>query len=699
MLKLLRLSLALTLLLAVAGVVPAAGQDQTGPEPIPQTPSLENPIYMPFMMKTYQGFSVTGQVTDETGNPLTGVVVSSGAGLTTTTDLNGSYVMSVGKGEYSVAAQQNNFGFLPPNMDLSVQSNITSLDFTGTDCTELVVNGGFDTDDSWVLSNAAFGDVISGTRSLKLGLVDPASNAAGSSAAMSNVFTIPSTAKDPMLRLWIFTRSVGAAKPTAPSEPKLGEIFFGPALDANDHQAIQILNSDGTLLETLKDFGGSNNQEWGLVQYNLAKYVGNTIRLGLGVTNDGLGGVTAMFVDSVSLVTCPTVYAPEGLDPSALLSSPDACANQLGNPGFETSGGWHIPYTEFPAGYTTAVYPGTVFAGARSMRTGIPVYQPWNNRYSYSDFWQVVYIPNAISSASLDVWVKLTSTEAPYAPEGAPEGTPEVDLAETDPAFAPGKTWGQEPLAYDAMYIMILNPYNGYVIQTLKSWPAKNNDWKHWVFDLSAYHGLNIRIQMGSYNDGWQGVTAMYVDEAQVIVCDGGLPPPPPPPPATTCGAGQTEQLVNTSFETNNGWYRPVTAYTAHYSNLLFYTGARSMQTGIINWWHNRYSYSDFGQYVYIPSGVSNATLRYWVNLSSGGGGWGRDWYDKQYLLVLNPWGYWIDTLFWANGRNSAGWVNVVQDITYMRGYPVRLQFGTYNNGWNGVSSMFVDDVTLCTTP
>jgi len=43
------------------------------------------------------------------------------------------------------------------------------------------------------------------------------------------------------------------------------------------------------LLETLIDFQGKDKQEWGLIQFNLAKYVGNTIRLGFGVTNDGLG--------------------------------------------------------------------------------------------------------------------------------------------------------------------------------------------------------------------------------------------------------------------------------------------------------------------------------------------------------------------------------------------------------------------------
>ena len=477
-------------------------------------------------MKNYQAFSVTGQVTDETGNPLAGVVVNSGAGLTTTTGLDGGYAMSVVPGDYSVAALQNNVGFLPSNMDLSVQGNVASLDFTGSDCTELVVNGGFDDDTGWALANAAYGDVISGTRSLKLGLVEPAPNASGSSSAMSNVFTIPSTAKDPMLRLWIFTQSVTpASADAARPERKPGENYFGPDTDANDSQVVQILNSDGTLLESLIDFKGRDNRDWGLVQFNLAKYVGNTIRIGLLVTNDGLGGKTAMFVDNVSLVTCPTVYAPRGAEPQyALLANPDACANQLANPGFESYGGWHIPYTEYPAGYNSPpAYPETVFAGSWSMRTGIPVYLPWNNRYSYSDFWQTVYIPTYATTAELDLWVKLASSEAPYQPESGED----VNLADTDPAFAPGKVWGQEPLAYNSMYILLLNPYNGYVIQTLRSWPAKNNDWKHWVFDLMPYRGLNVRIQMGTYNDGWHGVTSMYVDQAFVNVCDGGLPPPP----------------------------------------------------------------------------------------------------------------------------------------------------------------------------
>jgi len=246
------------------------------------------------------------------------------------------------------------------------------------------------------------------------------------------------------------------------------------------------------------------------------------------------------------------------------------------------------------------------------------------------------------------------------------------------------------------MYVLVLNPYTGAIIQTLDAWTARNNDWHQRTYNLLAYRGRNIRIQFGTYNDGLGGVQAMYVDEAYVTTCDDILPPPPPPPPDTTCPAGYTERLINTSFETSSGWYIPITAYSARYSNLLWHSGARSLQTGIINPWHNRYSYSDFGQYVYIPSFISDAFLKFWVYRQSA------DWYgnDKQYLLVLNNWGYWIDTLLWNSSNNSSAWVEVTRNVTHLRGtYPIRLQFGTYNNGWNGITSMFVDDVILCTAP
>ncbi len=198
---------------------------------------------------------------------------------------------------------------------------------------------------------------------------------------------------------------------------------------------------------------------------------------------------------------------------------------------------------------------------------------------------------------------------------------------------------------------------------------------------------------MGTFNDGgWDvGVQSMYVDEAYVNVCAGALPPPP----VLSCPAGYSQRLSNNSFEASHDWYLPITAYSAHYTSQISHSGSRSMQTGIVNPWHNRYSYSDFGQLTVVPGSSSSVLLKFWAYRTS------NEWNgaDKQYLLVLNNWGYWIDTLLWNHSSNAASWVEITRDLTLKpyNGWPVRLQFGTYNNGWGGVTAMFVDDVTLCT--
>ena len=132
------------------------------------------------------------------------------------------------------------------------------------------------------------------------------------------------------------------------------------------------------------------------------------------------------------------------------------------------------------------------------------------------------------------------------------------------------------------------------------------------------------------------------------------------------------------------------------------------MRTGIYYWSHNRYSYSDFRQTVSIPWGATSATLYYWAYPISS------EWYsaklparpssdvfaidsdagDVQYLLVLNQYQTWIDTLMWRRS-NAQYWQYNIADLSYYRGWTINLQWGTYNNGWGGVTSMYVDDVML----
>jgi hypothetical protein len=271
-----------------------------------------------------------------------------------------------------------------------------------------------------------------------------------------------------------------------------------------------------------------------------------------------------------------------------------------------------------------------------------------------------------------------------------------------------GEVWGAAPLAYDAQYVMVLDPYSGVIRETLLWWqPMNSASWINTTFDLSQYRGQRIRLQFGAYNDGYGGRTVMYADEAYVDVCT-STPTPTPPPP--TCG----EQVRNGGFEYTGDWTIPVTEFSAGYSTFLKHTGARSMRTGIYYLAHNRYSYSDVRQPVYIPYGASQARLGFWSYALSGeltssdealpekptSANFGEEAMagDVQYVLILDVYGNWIDTLVWQR-RNDGYWRYLEFDLRPYAGRTINLQFGTYNNGWSGVTSMYVDDVSLWVCP
>ena len=690
------LLMCLVFLLAGAGILPVAGQE----EPRPGAPTAGNLIFLP-MVVSQPSYSIAGQVTDQQGAPLSGVMVNSGDGNQTVTDQNGNYFMSTQHSAYSVAPFLEGVGFAPTALDVNVDGNLANLDFMGySGCGDLIVNGDFESDAGWELQNASITSARfnSGARSLQLGLLNPAANANSVSRAMTPVIHIPQDAQGAVLRVWLFTQALtgASAESGEAAVNRPDEVVFGDPVDPNDRQLLQVLDANGAPLEDLLTLQGVNGGQWALVQFSLADFANNNIRLGLRVENDGSGAVSAMYADDISLQTCPTLVTPEEIAAGVNAAEDTAaCVNQIINPGFETRKGWGIPFTAYSAGYQpkTLMYPEVVYAGDWSMRTGIPSYLAHQNRYSYSDAWQTVYIPPWATSARLRLYNKMVSLAAPASSELQTE---ERNLAEVEPQFAAGASWGDAALAGYRMYILLLNPFTGRIIQTLQAWDARNNNWKLREYDLTAFRGQSVRIQFGTFNDGdiFNRVTSMYVDEATVDVC-GGVAPPPPPPPSAACPAGYTQRLFNTSFEASNGWYIPITAYSARYTTLRANSGARSMLTGIVNPWHNRYSYSDFGQPVFIPPGVSAAILRFNVFRQS------NDWAgrDRQYLLVLNSWGYWIDTLLWNSSNNSQTWQTIERDVRYLRGNSIRLHFGTFNNGWNGITAMFVDDVSLCTLP
>jgi hypothetical protein len=175
--------------------------------------------------------------------------------------------------------------------------------------------------------------------------------------------------------------------------------------------------------------------------------------------------------------------------------------------------------------------------------------------------------------------------------------------------------------------------------------------------------------------------------------------------------------IVNGGFEVNFAWELPATEYTAAYSTDNFYTGLRSLRTGIVKSSHNRYSYSSARQQVSIVEGATvTLTSRLWrisgepdathslqkpdgwLGMNLAGGIFPDDLEltsgDVQYILILNKNQVWIDTLLWQR-KDAHEWTNKVYDLSKYAGKTIYLQFGTYNNGYGGVTSMYVDDVSL----
>jgi hypothetical protein len=181
------------------------------------------------------------------------------------------------------------------------------------------------------------------------------------------------------------------------------------------------------------------------------------------------------------------------------------CSDLIVNSGFEDNSGWEIPATEYTAAYSTV----QKHTGLRSMRTGI-VYPP-DNRYSYSSVRQLVTIPTVFTWVRLYFWRYAISGET----VNAPDSDNRVVLP---PQPKIGLPFGNSPLNNDLQYVLILDAYNN-IRETLVWMLVNQPSWIYQEFLLDDYAGQTIKLQFGTYNDGYDGVSAMYVDDVYLEVC------------------------------------------------------------------------------------------------------------------------------------------------------------------------------------
>jgi hypothetical protein len=685
-------------LMFILGYEPSLAQTEGDPPSEPQSQK----VFLP-LVGAIRLFNIRGQVTGTGGQPVSGVSIVDQNGRQAITNEEGLYLLGgLVPGYYTLAADKAGMLFNPAVAEVELGSVDKLQDFSAlTACSDVIINGSFETNDAWQLPatqyTASFSNAAAhtGSRSVSTGITDPSHNRYSYSSARQMV-TIPANTTSANLRLWLYPLSGEMLADAAnldqfyPLEPRPSGTDFESEELAGDAQYVLILDpgfnpidpADDTLLETLL-WMRSNAGQWQVYDFNITRYAGRTIKIQLGTYNDGYGGISAMYADDISLELCDSVTTPPPPTPT--------CTNYIANPGFEYYTHWGIPVTEYPAGYSTA----RAFSGLQSMRTGIV--NPAINRYSYSDAYQVVTIPGNATQAKLGLHLYMQSGEV------TSTGTPDGPL----PNVPTGQVFGETPLASDVQYVLVLNQY-GYILETLLWTRQDTISWGYWEFDLLKYRGQTIRLQFGTYNDGWGGITAMYADDVILDVCDSISPPTPTPPPPGTC----TEVFTNNSFESNSAWGIPITQYTAGYSTVQAHSGVRSMRTGILYAAHNRFSYSDAYQSTSIPLASSSATLGMYLNqrtsestnlalmerptsaLSSDQVLSG----DVQYVLILDGYGNWIDTLLWQR-KNTQTWNYHQFNLDRYSGSYVRVQFGTYNDGWGGVTSMYVDDASFLVCP
>jgi len=143
------------------------------------------------------------------------------------------------------------------------------------------------------------------------------------------------------------------------------------------------------------------------------------------------------------------------------------------------------------------------------MRVGIV--EPADDVYSYSSAQQAVTIPADAISATLCFWLYPMSDESPANP--------------AFPARPLAATLQEAVLSDDAQYVLILDESDQQIGTLI--WQRRNDRaWMFHQFDLGHYAGQTIKLQFGVYNDGQDGVTAMYVDDVSLEICLATAAPP-----------------------------------------------------------------------------------------------------------------------------------------------------------------------------
>jgi hypothetical protein len=288
---------------------------------------------------------ISGFVVDQLNQPMQGVLIQTNLGPSTSTDSTGFYQFTgLESGVYILTAVKEGYVFAPVSRTATIPGGAILQNFVGEQlpptatptatntptatytptitptpsntptatntpaitCSNLIVNGGFENNSGWYLPITEYSagystyKMHSGSRSLRTGIVNPSHNTESSSSGMQQV-TIPAGATQATLEFWIYTKS---SSPPFLNVLDLDE-DYSPLSASIDEDAQVVLILDTGLNELGRLYGARlNDQTWKFESHDLLSFKGQTFLVYFGSNNNGVGGVTAMYVDDVRLDVC-----------------------------------------------------------------------------------------------------------------------------------------------------------------------------------------------------------------------------------------------------------------------------------------------------------------------------------------------------------------------------------------------------------
>ncbi|MGD2104009.1 MAG: N-acetylmuramoyl-L-alanine amidase, partial [Anaerolineae bacterium] len=153
------------------------------------------------------------------------------------------------------------------------------------ECSDVIVNGGFEWDGGWALNNLAIyqtGQVHSGAQSARVG-IPPGDPDSYSYSSVSQEVTLP-TGSSATLRMWVYPISENN--------------------DPGDLHYVWLHDESGGSHPL--DTTTTDSREWTYREYpGLTDFLGQAVTISIGAKNDGDGDTAALYIDDVQLEVCP----------------------------------------------------------------------------------------------------------------------------------------------------------------------------------------------------------------------------------------------------------------------------------------------------------------------------------------------------------------------------------------------------------